>query len=427
MDPGTPLLIRDFAIALFIGALVGLDREIKKLSEGDKGLGGIRTFTLFAMAGAVGGWLARELAEPLVFVATLAAVAVAIVVGYYVQVMKGYASTGVTTEIAAIVVCLLGGLTMFGYPTIAVVLGIATSAVLVFKQPIHLVVGRIAVDDLYAGLKLLIASFIVLPLLPNEAIDPLGALNPNRLWLLVIFISGLSLLGYIGVRLLGPGRGIALTGVLGGLVSSTAVTLSFSRQSRDRAAGSLGAVLAAGILLSWVIMFVRVMLEVAVVHPAMLGSLLRPMAAMGLVSLVAAGWYLRGTPSGPPPEGAEPAVPLRNPFSLTAAIKFALFFAAVLLVVKLVEQNFPGTGFYPVAALAGLTDVDAITLSMATLAREGGVETVSRNAIVIAVLSNSLVKGGMVLALAAPDLKRRVGVAVGLVLVAGLAVLALAG
>ncbi|MEK6688325.1 MAG: DUF4010 domain-containing protein [Gemmatimonadota bacterium] len=424
MDPATPILIRDFAIALFIGALVGLDRELKKMAEGDQGMGGIRTFALFAMAGAVGAWLSRELGTPWVFIAVFSAVAAAVVVGYFIQVREGLASSGMTTEIAAIVVCLLGGLTMFGYPAIAVVLGIAVSAILAFKQPIHGAVGRIGTEDLYAILKLLIASFIILPLLPNDAIDPLGALNPNRLWLLVVFISGLSLLGYLGVRLLGPGRGTALTGLLGGMVSSTAVTLAFSRQSKEGDGGAhLGSVLAAGILLAWLVMFVRVLVEVAVVHATMLPELLVPMVAMALVSLIAAGWYLRESQVVHTGPAVASTVPLRNPFNLTAAIKFALFFAAVLVVVKLVERYFPGPGFYPVAGLAGLTDVDAITLSMAGFVRDGGDLVTGRNAIVIAVLSNTLVKGGMVLALAAPALRRRVTVAVALVMVAGVGAL----
>jgi uncharacterized membrane protein (DUF4010 family) len=144
---------------------------------------------------------------------------------------------------------------------------------------------------------------------------------------------------------------------------------------------------------------------------------------MALVSLIAAGWYLRESQVVHTGPAVASTVPLRNPFNLTAAIKFALFFAAVLVVVKLVERYFPGPGFYPVAGLAGLTDVDAITLSMAGFVRDGGDLVTGRNAIVIAVLSNTLVKGGMVLALAAPALRRRVAVAVVVVMAAGVGAL----
>ncbi len=424
MDAGSPELIRNFAIALFIGALVGLDREKKKAAEQDIGLGGIRTFILFAMAGAISGWLSSELGNVWIFIATVGGVSASVIVGYVIQARESPAYIGLTTEIAAIVVCLLGGLTLFGYPGVAVALGIGTSAILAFKQPIHGLVGRIGSDDLYAGLKLLIATFIVLPLLPNEAIDPIGALNPYRLWLLVILISSLSLVGYVAVRVLGPGRGTALTGLFGGLVSSTAVTLAFSKRSREEAGhGDVGDVLAAGILLAWVLMFVRVVVEVVVVHISLLPRLLPALGVMGAVSLVAAGWFLRRDAAARQGVPFEGRVPLRNPFSLTSAVKFAAFFAVVLVVVKLVEQYLPGQGFYAVAGLAGLTDVDAITLSMANYAREGGDPSTAANAIVTAVLTNTLVKAGLTTALATAALRRRVVGATAAILAAGILVL----
>ncbi len=424
MDAGSPELIRNFAIALFIGALVGLDREKKKAAEQDIGLGGIRTFILFAMAGAISGWLSSELGNVWIFIATVGGVSASVIVGYVIQARESPAYIGLTTEIAAIVVCLLGGLTLFGYPGVAVALGIGTSAILAFKQPIHGLVGRIGSDDLYAGLKLLIATFIVLPLLPNEAIDPIGALNPYRLWLLVILISSLSLVGYVAVRVLGPGRGTALTGLFGGLVSSTAVTLAFSKRSREEAGhGDVGDVLAAGILLAWVLMFVRVVVEVVVVHISLLPRLLPALGVMGAVSLVAAGWFLRRDAAARQGVPFEGRVPLRNPFSLTSAVKFAAFFAVVLVVVKLVEQYLPGQGFYAVAGLAGLTDVDAITLSMTNYAREGGDPSTAANAIVTAVLTNTMVKAGLTTALATAALRRRVVGATAAILAAGILVL----
>ncbi len=424
MDAGSPELIRNFAIALFIGALVGLDREKKKAAEQDIGLGGIRTFILFAMAGAISGWLSSELGNVWIFIATVGGVSASVIVGYVIQARESPAYIGLTTEIAAIVVCLLGGLTLFGYPGVAVALGIGTSAILAFKQPIHGLVGRIGSDDLYAGLKLLIATFIVLPLLPNEAIDPIGALNPYRLWLLVILISSLSLVGYVAVRVLGPGRGTALTGLFGGLVSSTAVTLAFSKRSREEAGhGDVGDVLAAGILLAWVLMFVRVVVEVVVVHISLLPRLLPALGVMGAVSLVAAGWFLRRDAAARQGVPFEGRVPLRNPFSLTSAVKFAAFFAVVLVVVKLVEQYLPGQGFYAVAGLAGLTEVDAITLSMANYAREGGDPSTAANAIVTAVLTNTMVKAGLTTALATAALRRRVVGATAAILAAGILVL----
>ena len=158
-------------------------------------------------------------------------------------------------------------------------LGVVTAAILAYKQPLHSFVDKLGWDDVYAGVRLLIATFIALPLLPNEPIDPWGALNPYKLWLLVILISSLSLVGYVLTRWLGPARGAALTGMTGGLVSSTAVTLSFAKEAREKPKKS--AALACGILLAWVVMFVRVVILVGIVNRALLTHVLDPVRRHG--------------------------------------------------------------------------------------------------------------------------------------------------
>src|SRR5512147_374372 len=178
-------VVRNFLIALLIGALVGIEREKHKVTEHPESFGGLRTFILFAQAGAVGAWLSQHIGTPWVFIATLTAVAAAVVTAYVLESRVKPDALGLTTEISAITVCLLGGAVMYGYAELAVALAILTSAVLTFKQPLHGVVQKLGTDDLYAGLKLLIATFIVLPLLPAQPIDPLQALNPYKLWLLV--------------------------------------------------------------------------------------------------------------------------------------------------------------------------------------------------------------------------------------------------
>ena len=200
--------------------------------------------------------------------------------GYVLAGRQHPESLGLTTESAAIVVCLLGAMTTLGHREIAVPLGIVTAAVLAYKQPLHGFVEQIRWDDIYAGLRLLIATFIVLPLLPNEAVDPWGALKPYSLWLLVLLISSLSLVGYVGNRWLGAERGIVLTGLTGGLVSSTAVTLSCARQSED-AEKRATALAACAILLAWCIMFGRVVVEVLVVNRALVSSLARAVRGDG--------------------------------------------------------------------------------------------------------------------------------------------------
>ena len=168
--------------------------------------------------------------------AALLIVGAFVVAGYFVTARSSEDGKGLTTEIAAVIVFLLGAMVMFGFEALAIGLGVVTAAVLAYKQPLHGFVEKLGWDDVYAGVRLLIATFIALPLLPNEPIDPWGALNPYKLWLLVILISSLSLVGYVLTRLLGPARGMALTGLVGGLASSTAVTLSFAKEGREPAA-----------------------------------------------------------------------------------------------------------------------------------------------------------------------------------------------
>lgn len=419
-----------FAIALFIGALIGIERELRleEREEHDarraaasgttphpgRGIGGLRTFILFAESGAIAAWLAQELGTIVVFVGVGALVA-AIVVGGYVAESRQKGQLGLTTEIAAIVTYLLGGTVVFGHPELAVALAIATSAVLAFKAPLHGLVERLGRDDLYAGLKLLIATFIVLPVLPNRAIDPWGALNPWQMWWLVILIAGLSLVGYAASRWLGAGHGVPLTGLIGGLASSTAVTLSLARRSTERAASHLADALAAGILLAWATMFARIAVLVAVVQAPLLRSLALPLGVGLLVTGAFAVWHYRRGRVG---NGGE-EVPLSNPFSLTAAIRFALLFAAVLLAVRLVETYLPERGLYAVATLAGATDVDAITLALAQPSR-GLAPGTAVTAIMIAAVANTVVKCGLTAVLGAPALARHVAIATG-TLLAGIA------
>jgi len=433
LDQPIPLL--DFAIALFIGALVGIERE-KKLEEeeadaraggaraGDpaagfrRGIGGLRTFILFAETGAVSAWLSVKNDTPWIFVGAGALVTAIVIAGHVAYTRQARAHFGLTTEVAAIVVYLLGGTVLFGYAELAVALAIATSAVLAFKQPLHGVVERIGREDLYAGLKLLIAIFIVLPVLPDRTVDPWGALNPWQMGWLVVLISSLSLAGYVATRWLGPGRGIALTGLLGGLVSSTAVTLALARRSRERDGARLSDSLAAGVLASWAVMFVRMGVITAAIDGALARALAPPLALLTALCVAAVWWHHRRGQTA-----AHSEVPLRNPFSLTAAVRFALLFAAVLLVVHIVERHATANGLYLVAALAGLTDVDAITLSMAGAARDGTTALgVAGGAIVVAALANTLTKFGIVAALGERSLRRPLAIASGALAVVGGAV-----
>jgi uncharacterized membrane protein (DUF4010 family) len=408
---------RNFLVALLIGALVGIDRERKKAAEPGRSFGGIRTHILVALIGAASARLALERSAPWVLGVAFAVVGAAIVASYVHSGRGNDDAFGLTSEMAAIVVFLLGAMAVAGEPELAVALGVVTSAVLAFKQPLHGAVRRLDTQDVFAGLKLLIASFIVLPLLPDTTIDPWQAINPYKLWLLVVLISALSLAGYVAVRWLGSAQGSAITGLAGGLVSSTATTLNFARSSRDDASGD-GHALAAGILLAWLVMFVRMAVLIAIVNRPLLTAAWPPIAVMASVTGAFAAWHYRAGLANTRREARPLAV--HNPFSLTAAARFGALFAVVLLVVKLAQQHAPEQGIYVVSALAGSVDVDAITLSMADAA--GGPDDFTRAtaAIVIAAVANTVVKCGTVLALGAGRMRVHIGIATAALLLASL-------
>jgi len=411
--------VRNFGTALLIGALIGIEREKRRSIEARAGMVGLRTFILIALVGAIAGWLVIALSMPWILVVVVSIVAAAVLTGYVLDARTHPESLGMTTETAAVAVCLLGAMTTLGQRDLSVALAVVVTAVLAYKQPLHGLVGQIGWEDIFAGLRLLIATFIVLPLMPDRALDPWGALNPYSLWLLVLLISSLSLVGYVATRWLGAKRGIPLTGMTGGLVSSTAVTLSFARQSRDDGRQATAYALASGMLLAWAIMFGRVIAEVLVVNRAIAADVIAPFAAMGVSAAIPALFYFRRGASTDDRPATVQDVPLTNPFSLTAASQFAVFFATILLLVRFVQMFFPGNGLYVVAALAGLTDVDAITLSMSELARHSDPRP-AVNAIVVASLTNTVAKSVIVAALAGPALRVRILAAASLILTAGL-------
>lgn len=407
---------RNFLMALLIGALVGIEREKKKGVEPGHALGGIRTYTLLALVGAASAWLGQALQMPWIFLVTLAVVGAAVVASYLMQNrLDAQGAPGLTSEVAAVAVCLLGAMVVVGDAALAVALGVVTSAVLAYKQPLHGLVGRIGSDDLLAGIKLLVASFIVLPLLPDSPVDPWGAINPYTLWLLVIMISGLSLVGYVAIRWLGTAYGTAITGLAGGLVSSTATTLSFARNSRDAVQPDQAHALATGVLLSWCVMLARMLALMAVVNRPFLRVAWPPLAAMAAVTGFLVLWHYRaGLAHG---RGDQPPA-VKNPFSLTSAMRFGALFAGLLLAVKMVQEHAPGW-VVGVAALAGSVDVDAITLSLASGASQSARWADVALAITAAALSNTVVKCGLVLALGRGELRRHILVASVLILAAG--------
>ena len=399
-----------FAAALALGVLLGLERERAKA---EASFAGVRTFGLLALAGGVAAFLESPLALPWIALAVFLAVAGLVIVSYAVTAQRG--EIGMTTEISALLAFLLGFLCVGGQVLTAAGLAVASGAVLALKEWLHRLAGRIETEDIEATLKFAIVSVIILPLVPDKSFGPppLDVINPYKIWLMVVLISGLNFASYLLVKGVGAEHGIGLTGLLGGLVSSTAVTLGFAQRSRQHP--HQVSPLALGILVAWTVMFVRVVLLVAAVHADLAPRIGLAMAAFGVPSLLICGvlWRRRRSAETAAVSTGE------NPFELGAAVRFGLLFGAITFAAKAAQVYLGDAGLYLAGAIAGLTDVDAITLSMAQLARADAANAgPASRTIVIAVASNTLFKAGMVTFLGAPGLRRIIVPAAGAIIVA---------
>ncbi|WP_372052589.1 MgtC/SapB family protein [Tistrella mobilis] len=298
----TPYL--DVASALAIGALIGFEREKHKADEHLQGALGLRSFIIAALAGAVGALMTRAIDSPWPLVAVLLAVSGVVVASYVVEVSLDPRKSGATTELAAVATTALAALAVLGHRDMAVPLAVACAAALAFKKPLRRVVKGFDKADLLGMMKLLIASFIVLPLLPDRTLDPFDALNPYRLWLLVILITALGLVGYVAVRRFGARTGTLMTAVAGALVSSTAVTLSLARHAAAVDGNAVRAA-AGGILIGWSVMAGRIAVLLVAVNPSLLVLLWPVLLALILPAMAGAAWLLL-RPTGAAATAAAP-------------------------------------------------------------------------------------------------------------------------
>lgn len=404
-----------FAAALLIGALIGLEREFVQQRSGEPDFAGIRTFSLIALLGAVGAYMAEQFGL-LLFVVTYLGIALLVWVAYIGDIYKGR-EEGITTEVVALIVPLLGAMVIWGNFELAAALGVVTALVLALKPRLHGMARRMSAVDLRATLEFALITAVVLPLLPNQSFGPFGVLNPFQIWLLVVFVSGIGFLGYVLVKVLGAEQGVGLTGILGGLVSSTATTVSMAGRSKSNP--ELSPLFGTGIVLASSIMFPRMLAEVAVVYPPLLRIVGVPLGAMLLVSIAAAAIMWR---RGRFREASyRKEVKVSNPLRMTVAITFAIAFSAVLIAVRGANELFGDTGVYVASALTGIVDVDAITLSASDLALYQQIEPrVAALAITVAALVNTISKGVLVWILGAPELRKTIVRAFGLILLAGI-------
>ena len=397
----------NLGIALAIGLLIGVERgwQERSAEEGSR-VAGVRTFGLLGLLGGLWSMLAETMGEILLGFSFLALTIV--LIAAHLSDRRIDRDYGITTLIAGLVTFALGAIAVRGQVVVAAAGAVATAVLLSLKPTLHGWLRRLEPEVFYAALKLLLISVVVLPVLPNQEMGPWGALNPYHVWWLVVLIASLSFAGYIAMKVAGTERGILLTGILGGMVSSTAVTLTFARLAKHLTQRRL---LAAAALLAAAIMFPRVLVEVAIVNPALLPRLLLPLGLMTAVAIAYAAWlWHRG--KGMPDTGD---LPLRNPLELGSALQFGLLLTAILLLSEAARAWLGDAGIYLVAVASGIADVDAITLALARMSQGSLAGDVAARGILLASMTNTLAKGCLVIAIAGGKMAR--AYAPGLILV----------
>lgn len=391
------------SVALAIGLLIGVERGWKEreAKEGTR-VAGVRTYGLIGLLGGAMALLAEQfgaLALGLGFIG----LAGALTTVYVVNLRRGNEDVGITSLVTGLVTFAFGAMAVMGEVALAAASAVVTTLLLSYKPILHRWVSALEVKELRAGIKLLLISVVLLPILPNQGYGPWATLNPYAIWWMVVLVAAISFVGYFAIRIAGTRRGTIFTGLFGGLASSTALTLHFSRMSRGDAA--LAPMLATGVLLACGTMFPRMVLVASVLNPDLFTLLLVPAAVMALLTYLPALMYWRAQSH----QETEAVSPLKNPLELKTALSFGLLLALVMLLGKALRNWFGEAGVLALAAASGVANVDAITLSLARMSQDDLVLPVAVTGIVIAAAVNSLVKGGMAASIGGRKFGLRVG------------------
>lgn len=394
--PEAEELFRQLGLALLLGLLVGFQRE-----RAGSTLAGVRTFPMITILGAVAALLAQAF-DVWVLAAAFIAVGGVTVWGAFQQQHQRDPEIGTTTEFAVLLMFAVGALTVVAPAIVAVAVGATVAVLLQFKPELHGMVARVGDDDFREIMQFVIIACIILPVLPNKAYGPLHVLNPFEIWLMVVLIVGISLAGYIIYKLFGQRAGVVFGGILGGAISSTATTVSYSRRAAEQPAHTIMA--SAIIAIASAVALARVLLEVSIVAPTFLLQAAPPLiitllaAVLPLIIL-----WLR------PSKSAEPFPEPKNPSEIRAALTFGALYALVLWSLAAVKEYLSGEGMYAVAVLSGLTDMDAITLSTSRLVQTSRLEgSLGWRLILTAAVSNLVFKSTLVAILGQSHLLKRI-------------------
>ena len=410
MRDGGELLL-SLGVALGLGLLVGLQREWE-----NNRLAGLRTFALVSVSGALSAILAGEHGE-WVMGAALLCLGALVSVGHLVAQRVESPDPGLTTVVAMFVMFMVGALTVYGYLTVSAVVSGTVMVLLHEKESLHRFVHRIGAKALREIARLVLIGLVILPLLPDEALGGNQLLNPFSIWLMVVLIVGISLAAYLASCFLGNATGAVVAGVLGGLISSTATTVSAARHSKQDVSRARS--LAVIVLIAGSVVFVRVMVEVALVAPSHAWAILPPLGAMMVFSVVAAAVAHRAMLRAEVSQAdAQP------PSELKGAVVFGLLYVLVLVAVSYAKDHFGDAGLFTVAAFSGLTDMDAITLSTAGLSQQGALDpTTAWRVILTGGLANVVFKAVLVSVMGSRELLKPALIGFGAILLGGMAIL----
>ena len=414
VDPATDSLV-EVLLHLFIGvglgALIGLERE---QSESGGTFAGSRTFPLFALYGGVVAAF-----FPSILSLAIAVLVLPLTVAYGGKIWYEQ-DIGLTTLMAALLTAILGATAMYSDTgaVAAIVVGGTTTVLLSVKDPIHDFANQIDAAERRASVKFILVVLVVLPALPDRSLDVLYGLNPRFIWLMVVFVTGLGFMAYVLAQFLDPEQSIAVTGIIGGFVSSTATTVSMAEKTVQNE--TLYHVCAFAVVTASIVMFPRALIEVAVVNPELFPHVALPLGVMTVVGVVAAGALYWRTKSDDTVEPEE----LNNPFRLRPALLFGAVFAVVLLVSESAHEWLGTSGVYATAFLSGLADVDAMTITLSKLAADGTISNqVATAGIIIAAIANTIVKAALAWLLGTYELGRLVTIVLTLVVLSGIVLL----
>lgn len=406
-------ILSRLGLALALGLLIGLERgwHVREWEEGQR-VAGVRTYALIGLLGGVWALISGK-SNLLLLGLGLLCLSLVVITAYYLRVREKH-DIGITSVVAALLTFSLGAMVMFGYSMAAAATAVVTTLILDLKPQLHLWLRKLQPRELNASLELLLISVVILPILPDKGYGPWQALNPYVIWWMVVLITSISFIGYFAMRISSARFGALLTGISGGLASSTAVSVSLSKLAQENPAHNDA--LACGIIASCATMFPRMLLVASVINPALFTPLLAPLGFMALVSYLGAFWFWRKTRGNT----SSAKTQVSNPFQIGMAIKFSALLALVMLLASAMQAWLGDLGLYLLAALSAITDVDAITLSVSRMSTDQLPLPITAMAIFIAAATNTMVKGGISLVIGSASLGWRVCSALLLGILSGL-------